>query len=110
MESLQDLRSANMDVFLRHQAIDTTTPAGRMFFQITGTFAEFEPAMIRNRIRAGLNRAKARGVRIGRPKTGAKVEAAIRVRPVAGEGVKKVAKAVGVGNDTVSRTNTAMEA
>ena len=63
------------------------SPAGRMFFQITGAFAEFERAMIRSRVRAGLDRAKARGVRQGRPRTGAKVEAAIRARLVAGEGV-----------------------
>ena len=40
----------------------------------------FERAMIRSRVRAGLDRAKARGVRLGRPRTGAKVEAAIRAR------------------------------
>ncbi len=96
--------------FCTQQAIDTTTPAGRMFFQITGAFAEFERAMIRSRVRAGLERAKARGVRLGRPRTGAKVEAAIRARLAAGEGVKKVAKAVGVGNGTVSRIKMAMAA
>ena len=52
--------------------------------------------MIRSRVTAGLERAKARGVRLGRPKkTGAKVEAAIRARLAAGEGVKKIAKVVG---------------
>jgi DNA invertase Pin-like site-specific DNA recombinase len=50
-----------------------------------------------------LERAKARGVRLGRPRTGAKAEAAIRARLKAGEGIKKVAKALGVGNGTVSR-------
>jgi hypothetical protein len=63
--------------------------------------------MIRSRVTAGLNRAKTCG---GRPKTCAKVEAAMRVRPVAKERVKKVAKAVGVGSGTVLRINTAMEA
>jgi DNA invertase Pin-like site-specific DNA recombinase len=66
-----------------------------MFFQVTGAFAEFERAMIRSRVRAGLERAKARGVCLGRPKTGAKVEAVIRARLATGEGIKKVAKAVG---------------
>ena len=85
-------------------------PAGRMFFQVTGAFAEFERGMIRSRVIAGLERAKARGVRLGRPRTGAKVEAAIRARLVAGEGIKKVAKAVGVGNGTVSRIKAGMVA
>ena len=74
-----------------------------MFFQVTGAFAEFERAMIRSRVTAGLARAKARGVRLGRPRTSAKVEAAIRARLKAGEGIKKVAKRIGVGNGTVSR-------
>jgi hypothetical protein len=65
---------------LHQQAIDTTTPAGRMFFQVTGAFAECERSMIRSRVKAGPDRAKARGVRLGRPRTGAKVEAAIRAR------------------------------
>jgi DNA invertase Pin-like site-specific DNA recombinase len=81
-----------------------------MFFQVTGAFAEFERAMIRSRVRAGLERAKARGVRLGRPKTGAKVEAVIRTRLAAGEGIKKVAKTIGVGNGTVSRIKAAMTA
>jgi DNA invertase Pin-like site-specific DNA recombinase len=49
-------------------------------------------------------------VRLRRPKTGAKAEAAIRVRLAAGEGAKKVAKAVGVGNGTVPRIKAAMAA
>jgi DNA invertase Pin-like site-specific DNA recombinase len=110
LDTLGELEAAGVALVLHEQAIDTTTPAGRMFFQITGAFAEFERAMIRSRVRAGLDRAKARGVRLGRPRTGAKVEAAIRARLAAGEGVKKVAKAVGVGNGTVSRIKAAMAA
>jgi DNA invertase Pin-like site-specific DNA recombinase len=66
--------------------------------------------MIRSRVRAGLERAKARGVRLGRPKTDAKVEAVIRSHLATGEGIKKVAKAIGVGNGTVSRIKAAMVA
>jgi DNA invertase Pin-like site-specific DNA recombinase len=108
LDTLSELEAAGVALVLHQQAIDTTTPAGRMFFQVTGAFAEFERAMIRSRVRAGLERAKARGVRLGRPKTGAKVEAAIRARLTAGEGVRKVAKIVGVGNGTVSRIKAAM--
>ena len=97
-----------MALVLHQQAIDTTTPAGRMFFQVTGAFAEFERGMIGSRVMAGLERARARGVHLGRPRTGAKVEAAVRGRLAAGEGIKKVAKAVGVGNGTVSRIKAAM--
>jgi len=60
------------------EAIDTTTPAGRMLMQMVGSFAEFERAMIRERTQAGLIAARARG-RIGgrRPKLGPQQQAAI---------------------------------
>jgi DNA invertase Pin-like site-specific DNA recombinase len=106
--TLSELEAAGVALVLHQQAIDTTTPAGRMFFQVTGAFAEFERAMIRSRVMAGLESAKARGVRLGRPRTSAKVEAAIRARLAKGEGIKKVAKAIGVGNGTVSRIKASM--
>jgi DNA invertase Pin-like site-specific DNA recombinase len=55
--TIQQLESCGVDLYLDQQAIDTTTPAGRLMFQITGAFAEFERSMIRQRIRAGLKRA-----------------------------------------------------
>src|SRR5215469_10011297 len=108
LDTLGELDAASVALVLHQQAIDTTTPAGRMFFQVTGAFAEFERGMIRSRVMAGLERAKSRGVRLGRPRTGAKVEAIIRARLTSGEGVKKVAREVGVGNGTVSRIKAAM--
>lgn len=110
LDTLNELEAAGAALVLHQQAIDTTTPGGRMFFQVTGAFAEFERAMIRSRVKAGLERAKARGVRLGRPKTGAKVEASIRARLTTGEGIKKIAKTIGVGNGTVSRIKAAMTA
>jgi DNA invertase Pin-like site-specific DNA recombinase len=110
LDTLNELEAAGVSLVLHQQAIDTTTPAGRMFFQVTGAFAEFERGMIRSRVMAGLERARARGVRLGRPRTNAKVEAAIRGRLASGEGIKTVAKAVGVGNGTVSRIKTVMAA
>jgi DNA invertase Pin-like site-specific DNA recombinase len=109
LDTLGELEVAGAALVLHQQAIDTTTPAGRLFFQVTGAFAEFERSIIRSRVKAGLDRAEARGVRLGRPRTGAKVEAAIRARLAAGEGIKKVAKALGVGNGTVSRIKVAMQ-
>jgi DNA invertase Pin-like site-specific DNA recombinase len=110
LETLGELEAAAVALVLHQQAIDTTTPAGRMFFQVTGAFAEFERGMIRSRVMAGLERARARGVQLGRRKTSSKVEAAIRARLAKGEGIKKVAKAVGVGNGTVSRIKAETEA
>ncbi len=103
IDTLRSLEGANVDLFLHQQAIDTTTPAGRMFFHVTGAFAEFERDMIRSRVNAGLARARARGVTLGRPKVERKVEAAIRERLAAGTGILKVARGLGVGVSTVQR-------
>ena len=70
LDTLSELETVGVALVLHQQAIDTTTAAGRMFFQVTGAFAEFERAMIRSRVKAGLERAKARGVRLGHPRTG----------------------------------------
>jgi DNA invertase Pin-like site-specific DNA recombinase len=90
LDTLEELESSGVALVLHQQAIDTTTPAGRMFFQITGAFAEFERAMIQSRVKAGLERARARGVRLGRPTIEPKVEDAIRARLTRGEGIKKL--------------------
>ena len=52
--TIQALEACGVDLYLDQQSIDTTTPAGRLMFQITGAFAEFERSMIRQRVRAGL--------------------------------------------------------
>lgn len=105
--SLHELHAAKVDLFLHQQAIDTTTPAGRAMFGMMGVFAEFERSMIQSRIRAGLERAKASpraGAKaIGRPKVSSGIEDAITARLASGEGVVKVAKALGVGVSTVQR-------
>ena len=64
---LSDIQSKNVDLYLHQQGIDTTTPSGKMMFQMCGVFAEFERAMIQERVKAGLKRAKAQGKRLGRP-------------------------------------------
>jgi DNA invertase Pin-like site-specific DNA recombinase len=65
--TIQHLESCGVDLYLDQQAIDTTTPSGKLMFQVTGAFAEFERAMIRQRIHAGLRRAVANGKTLGRP-------------------------------------------
>src|SRR5262249_10051950 len=65
---IQHLEACGVDLYLDQQAIDTTTPMGKLVFQLTGAFAEFERTMIRQRIKAGLRRAVAQGVKLGRPK------------------------------------------
>src|SRR5690554_6097031 len=65
---LSELHGMGVDLFLHQQGIDTTTPAGKAMFQMLGVFAEFERAMIQERVKAGLARAKAQGKVLGRPR------------------------------------------
>jgi DNA invertase Pin-like site-specific DNA recombinase len=67
LDTIQHLEACGVDLYLDQQAIDTTTPMGKLVFQLTGAFAEFERTMIRQRIKAGLKRAVAQGVKLGRP-------------------------------------------
>jgi DNA invertase Pin-like site-specific DNA recombinase len=75
---LSELHSLGIDLFLHQQGIDTTTPAGKAMFQMMGVFAEFERAMIRERVNAGIARAKAGGKHCGRPFIDTKLEGRIR--------------------------------
>lgn len=53
---LGDIQAKGVDLYLHQQGLDTSTPSGRMLFQMLGVFAEFERAMIRERIMSGLRR------------------------------------------------------
>ncbi len=64
---LGELQAKGVDLYLHVQGLDTSTPAGRAMFGMLGVFAEFERAMVQERVRAGLARARARGKRLGRP-------------------------------------------
>ena len=67
-----------LGMYLEQRSIDTTSPAGRLMFQVTGAFAEFERGMIRQRVRAGLKRAVEQGKRLGRPRIGPATEKRIQ--------------------------------
>ena len=72
-------------------------------FQVTGAFAEFERAMIRQRIHAGLRRALAKGKTLGRPLNNPKALEKARQELGKGLGINKVARQVGLSNSTVAR-------
>ena len=63
---LDELRQKRCELYVHKQAIDTNTPSGKMLFQMLGVFVEFEREIIRERIIAGQQRARAQGKRIGR--------------------------------------------
>ena len=86
--------------------MDTSTPSGKAMFQMLGVFAEFERAMIQERVKAGLARAKAQGKRLGRPTVGPEIEARIRQLHADGMGVLKVARTLRIGVSAVQRVDT----
>ena len=100
---LEDLHSKNVDLYLHQQGIDTTTPAGKLMFNMLSVFSEFERSIMQERIKAGIERAKANGVKLGRPRVDAVVEQAIRAKRADGMGMNSIAKELGCGTSTVQR-------
>src|SRR5437667_8838771 len=63
-----ELEALGVDLVVLDQAIDTTTPSGRLLFHVLAAIAEFERDLIRDRVLAGIRRAKAQGRHLGRPR------------------------------------------
>jgi DNA invertase Pin-like site-specific DNA recombinase len=94
---------------LHQQALDTSTPTGRAMFQMVGVFSELERAVIRERVMAGLARAKAQGKTLGRRRTDKSTERRIERALCRGDrGIRKIARDLGVGVGTVQRVKAAM--
>jgi DNA invertase Pin-like site-specific DNA recombinase len=64
----KEFESLGVDLVAIDQAVDTTTPAGRLLFHMLGAIAEFERDLIRERVIAGVRRARALGKHLGRPR------------------------------------------
>lgn len=100
---LSDLHSKGVDLYLHQQGLDTTTPSGKAMFQMLGVFAEFERAIIRERISVGLRRARAEGKHFGRPRVSAETEVTIRKLRKSGLGMRKIATSLNIGTSVVQR-------
>jgi DNA invertase Pin-like site-specific DNA recombinase len=99
-----ELKAKGVDLYLHQQSLDTSTPAGKAMFQMLGVFSEFEREIIRERVLSGLERAKAQGKKLGRPRRDdAKRLAAIRKLRTQGIGILKIARQLGIGVSVVQR-------
>jgi DNA invertase Pin-like site-specific DNA recombinase len=109
---LSELHALKSDLFLQQQGLDTTTPAGKAMFQMMGVFAEFERAMIQERVRAGLRRAVAEGKTLGRPRIAPELEERIRkaLSKPGRPGVREIAKQFNVNPGTVQRISRPFDA
>jgi DNA invertase Pin-like site-specific DNA recombinase len=104
---LGELKALRVDLFILKQGVDTTTPAGKAMFQMLGVFAEFERALIQERVKAGLARAKAEGKTLGRPKMDDKTIQVIERGKAAGLSVRAIAAKAGVSVGAVHKVISA---
>lgn len=106
---LSDIQAQGCDLYLHQQAIDTSTPSGRMLFQMLGVFAEFERALVVSRVRAAHDRCRARGVRIGRPPMSTSRVEKVQKALKDGQSIRAVAASTGVSTATVQRVKRSMQ-
>jgi DNA invertase Pin-like site-specific DNA recombinase len=100
---LEDMRAKNVDLFLEKQGLDTSTPSGRLIFQVVGAFGEFEREMIRERVKSGMARARAAGKHVGRPRMDSRLVEKIRsaLAEPGRPGVRVLAKRFAVSPTTI---------
>jgi DNA invertase Pin-like site-specific DNA recombinase len=102
VNSLADLNAYGIAFISLRDNLDLSTPSGRLMFQIIGAMAEFERALIQERVKAGLRNAKAKGKRIGRPRQ--RVDSLL-VQNLRAEGLcwRSISERLGLGLGTVYR-------
>ncbi len=100
---LQGLHDKGVGLYLHQQGLDTSTTAGKAMFQMLGVFAEFERGIIRERVNAGLARARANGTKLGRRRVEPAVEAQILELKAGGDGILKIGRKLGIGTSVVQR-------
>ena len=103
LKLMNEMHAKGVDLFMYPHNIDTTTPSGKMMFQMCGAFAEFERGMIQERVKAGLERAKAQGKKLGRPTVPARKATKVKQLREVGMSFRKIANEVGLHHKTVSR-------
>jgi len=104
--TMTEVRENGCGLFFYKQAIDTTTSMGKMMFQLLGVFAEFEREIIRERIRAGVERAVANGAKLGRKRKIDGLRQAVRELRRKGWSLRMIARSVGVSTASVARALT----
>ena len=98
IEIMNELNELKIDMFFSQQSIDTQTSSGRMIFGIFSSLASFEREMIRERVMAGLDRARKNGVKLGRPSSvNDGVRNAVLILKDKGVGVRETCRKLGIG-------------
>ena len=107
--TIQTLEASGVDLYLDQQSIDTTTPAGKLMFQVWARSPSLSSSMIRQRIHAGLKRAVAQGKQLGRPRGSVpRSKSASRLNCAPAKACN-VARECGAGGGTVQRIKKEMK-
>jgi DNA invertase Pin-like site-specific DNA recombinase len=98
-----ELQALGVELVVLGQAIDTTTPAGRLLFHVLAAISEFERDLIRDRVLAGLRRARLQGRHLGRPRRHEVDAERARTLLAEGRSLRATARVLGVPHVAVSR-------
>lgn len=100
LRALETFRSLGIEFVSYSEAIDTSTPVGKMTFTVLGAVAELERSLIVERVRAGMRNARAKGRAVGRPKANVNIAEIARLRD-SGASVRAIARSLGLSIGTV---------
>jgi len=103
INTLDELGSCGIDFVSYDNNLDTSTPTGKLVFQIVGAVAEFEKDIIRERVIAGLANARRKGKRLGRPPKAEALYAQARIMRSEGLSFRKIGKQLGVDEGTIRK-------
>lgn len=103
--TLEELRALGIQFVSYTENLDFSTPAGRAMANLIGVFAEFERDLIRERVRAGIQNAKSKGIRVGRrPLIDEKLLRTVRDRRDKGMSLRNISKELGVSKSLVHKS------
>jgi DNA invertase Pin-like site-specific DNA recombinase len=104
VETVNELKALGVDLYSHQQSLDTSTPAGRLAFQVFGALSEYERSLMKERVKAGIERARRNGTKLGRPTNlNASVRAAIIALRASDQPIRRIASQLKVGTGTVYR-------
>ena len=101
--ALEELEGLGIDFCSYQDSIDTSTNHGKLVFTIMGAIAEFERSLIRERVLAGLRRAKENGIRLGRPRLEVNIKK-MKELVLNGNSIREIAKQIGISKSLAHKT------
>lgn len=109
LAALDEFQHLGIDFISYQENIDTTSPLGKAIFVIVGAVAELERNIIVERVKSGLNAARARGKILGRPKVSFNIDRALQLKRE-GLSLRSIEKQIGVSHSTLARAMNGVDA